>query len=351
MDLFGDLPPPAGDKASSLCDEVSPDSGIKRQAEESIGEERHPKKVKKEVYCLRGYLGERQGERDDMQDAHVMIDDIILHQITSSLPEKICRISYYGVFDGHAGPRASQYAAENLHKNIISKLPKVGDSQHFDREVKRCLIESFKKTDEEFLSLAAKATPSWKDGSTAVVLLIIDNTIFSGNLGDSKAVLCRKEHKMTCIPLTKTHTPVDFDERKRIEKSGGIVRDGRVMGVVEVSRSIGDGRFKHCGVISTPDIFKCQLTDNDLFLLVACDGLWNVFKPEEAAEYILQIIEDEKIQPSEDQRIKTNYASTDAPISVRSYRYETACNRLAVEAVKRGCTDNVTVMVIDIQQP
>ena len=82
------------------------------------------------------------------------------------------------------------------------------------------------------------------------------------------------------------------------------------MGVVEVSRSIGDGRFKHCGVISTPDIFKCQLTDNDLlvksisnytnkiisflfsrFLLVACDGLWNVFKPEEAAEFILQIIE------------------------------------------------------------
>ena len=56
----------------------------------------------------------------------------------------------------------------------------VGDSQHFDREVKRCLIESFKKTDEEFLSLAAKATPSWKDGSTVVVLLIIDNTIFSG---------------------------------------------------------------------------------------------------------------------------------------------------------------------------
>ena len=35
-----------------------------------------------------------------------------------------CRISYYGVFDGHAGPRASQYAAENLHKNIIGKLPK-----------------------------------------------------------------------------------------------------------------------------------------------------------------------------------------------------------------------------------
>ena len=37
-----------------------------------------------------------------------------------------------------------------------------------------------------------------------------------------------------------------------------------MMGVVEVSRSIGDGRFKHCGVTCVPDIFKCQLTDDHL---------------------------------------------------------------------------------------
>ena len=37
-----------------------------------------------------------------------------------------------------------------------------------------------------------------------------------------------------------------------------------MMGVVEVSRSIGDGRFKHCGIISTPDVVRCVLTENDL---------------------------------------------------------------------------------------
>ena len=35
-------------------------------------------------------------------------------------------------------------------------------------------------------------------------------------------------------------------------------------------------------------------------------------------------------------------------ISDREYRFELACNRLAVEAVKRGCTDNVTVLIVDI---
>ena len=34
------------------------------------------------------------------------------------------KMCYYGVFDGHAGHRASQFAAEHLHKNIMLKLPK-----------------------------------------------------------------------------------------------------------------------------------------------------------------------------------------------------------------------------------
>lgn len=43
-----------------------------------------------------------------------------------------------------------------------------------------------------------------------------------------------------------------------------VIREGRVMGILEVSRSIGDGRFKGCGLISTPDVFRCQMNDNDL---------------------------------------------------------------------------------------
>jgi integrin-linked kinase-associated serine/threonine phosphatase 2C len=41
-------------------------------------------------------------------------------------------------------------------------------------------------------------------------------------------------------------------------------REGRAMGIVEVSRSIGDGRFKGCGLIATPHLLRCQVTDDDL---------------------------------------------------------------------------------------
>ena len=104
------------------------------------------------------------------------------------------RVAYYGVFDGHAGSRASSYSAKHLHQHINSHLPKgvqtctsgsiillfpsilvvsilviplssiQGKVQNLDREVKKCLLESFKKTDEDFLRLAADASPSWKDG-------------------------------------------------------------------------------------------------------------------------------------------------------------------------------------------
>ena len=71
-----------------------------------------------------------------------------------------------------------------------------------------CLIDSFKKTDTEFLQKASAASPSWKDGTTAVCVLLLDETLYVANLGDSKVVLCRKEgDKKTHLRLSKDHSP------------------------------------------------------------------------------------------------------------------------------------------------
>ena len=71
-----------------------------------------------------------------------------------------------------------------------------------------CLIDSFKKTDTEFLQKASAASPSWKDGTTAVCALILNDTLYVANLGDSKAVLCRKDgDKLSHLRLSKDHSP------------------------------------------------------------------------------------------------------------------------------------------------
>lgn len=363
MDLFGDLPPPA--PASSPFDSLPRPKAKEESA--SLGKrgggavetlsDLSSKRSKKGNYrfSLKGYHGERRGEREDMQDAHTMIDDFTPQ--FEALPNNICRVAYYGVFDGHAGPKASEYAAQNLHRKILATLPQ-GEVVNLGKEMKKCLTEAFKKVDDEFLRKATEAKPTWKDGSTVAAVFVLDDVVYSANLGDSKAVLCRrasssssssseKKGQLSFVSLTKDHNPSNFEERKRIEKHGGSVRDGRVLGIVEVSRSIGDGRFKHCGLIATPDIFRTQLTENDLFILIACDGLWKVFSVEGAASFIITVLEDESITTLKDDASETNFESKKTT-SARDIRYEEACNRLAVEAVKRGCTDNVTVMIVDI---
>lgn len=115
-------------------------------------------------------------------------------------------------------------------------------------------------------------------------------------------------------------------------------RDGRVLGILEVSRSFGDGRFKGCGVIATPDVLRCSLTDKDKFLLLACDGLWKGFEVDEALKYINDILEEEKPERGKDSEDVTETSV-----------YETACSRVAGDAIRKGSSDNVTVMLVEIK--
>ncbi|KAK1168696.1 integrin-linked kinase-associated serine/threonine phosphatase 2C isoform X2 [Acipenser oxyrinchus oxyrinchus] len=289
---------------------------------------------------LKGFVAARKGEREDMQDAHVLLNDFSAE--VSPLPARVSRLSYFAVFDGHGGARASRFAAQNLHLNLASKFPKgcMASATNMEKMVKKSLLDSFKQTDDDFLKHASSQKPAWKDGSTATCVLVVDDVLFIANLGDSRAVLCRAagedSKKMSTLALSKEHNPTQYEERMRIQRAGGTVRDGRVLGLLEVSRSLGDGQYKRCGVISTPHLRRCQLTPNDRFLLLACDGLFKVFSPEEAVSFVVPILEEETLEQKEGKTLQDT-------------RFETACNRLANEAVRRGCADNVTVLLVNIE--
>lgn len=138
---------------------------------------------------LKSYVAERKGERDEMQDAHVLLDDCT-PDYSKFVPSKAQRVSYYAVFDGHGGSRAATYAAKHLHIRLSEKLP-CGSVTNFDKEFKRQLVETFRIIDEEFLKEASQKHPVWKDGTTACCVLVLDDSAYIANLGDSKAVLCR----------------------------------------------------------------------------------------------------------------------------------------------------------------
>uniref|UniRef100_A0A3B4FKX7 PPM-type phosphatase domain-containing protein n=1 Tax=Pundamilia nyererei TaxID=303518 RepID=A0A3B4FKX7_9CICH len=84
-----------------------------------------------------------------MQDAHVLLPDM------SGCLSTLSRVSYFAVFDGHGGARASGFAAENLHHTLAKKFP-TGDAENADKLIKRCLLDTFKQTDEDFLKKASR---------------------------------------------------------------------------------------------------------------------------------------------------------------------------------------------------
>ncbi|KAG8445401.1 hypothetical protein GDO86_010255 [Hymenochirus boettgeri] len=287
------------------------------------------------LLSLKAHVAERRGEREELQDAHTICD---LSQDCQPMPSDLSRLLYFAVFDGHGGTRASHFAAHNLHRNILKKIPR-GEKTSVEKSMKKCILDAFKQTDEDFLKQAASQKPAWKDGTTALCVLAADNILYIANLGDCRAFLCRfneENQKSTVLSLSREHNPIQYDERMRIQRAGGNVREGRVLGVLEVSRSLGDGQYKRFGVISTPDVKRCPLTESDRFILMACDGLFKAFSPEEAVNFILSHLQEKSCTAQDD------------PPDLDSL-YEAACHRLANEAVRRGSADNVTVLLVQIK--
>lgn len=74
-------------------------------------------------------------------------------------------------------------------------------------------------------------------------LITKDNTLYCSNSGDSRAVLVSRNGKVT--ELSHDHKPDEAGEMQRIRAAGGFVDDGRVQGIIAVSRAIGDWEYKN----------------------------------------------------------------------------------------------------------
>ena len=128
-------------------------------------------------------------------------------------------------------------------------------------------------------------------GCTAVAAMVRNGEVTVANTGDSRCVISRNG---VAEPLTLDHKPVLLEEAERIMNAGGFVRDNRVNGALNVSRTLGDLDFKrndklphtHQMVVATPDITTFELQKGDEFVIIACDGIWDVLSNQEAVDFV-----------------------------------------------------------------
>ncbi|KAI5318406.1 hypothetical protein L3X38_038114 [Prunus dulcis] len=108
--------------------------------------------------------------------------------------------------------------------------------------------------------------------------LILGRTMLIANAGDCRAVLGKRGR---AIELSKDHKPNCTSERLRIEKLGGVIYDGYLNGQLSVARALGDWHIKgskgsNCPLSSEPELEEIVLTEEDEFLIMGCDGFWDV---------------------------------------------------------------------------
>ncbi|OVA14524.1 Protein phosphatase 2C (PP2C)-like domain [Macleaya cordata] len=274
--------------------------------------------VNKSPCIIEADAAEDKGSRHTMEDACVVLPDASLQ-----FPGKLSRCAHFAIYDGHGGRLAAEYAQNHLHANVLSAgLPR----ELMDvKAAKKAILDGMIVNLNSVLGITISG--GWQDGATAACIWVLGQTVFVANIGDAKAVVARsspadnsQNHLDGASPLKAI---VLTREHKAIYNAGGSVSsNGRLQGRLEVSRAFGDRQFKKVGVTATPDVHSFDLTEREHFIILGCDGLWGVFGPSDAVDFVQN-------------QLKEGLSVT------------AVSRRLVREAVReRRCKDNCTAIVI-----
>lgn len=236
---------------------------------------------------LRAGCASMQGWRVNMEDSH-----IAKFNVAKDLED----VHVFAVFDGHGGKEVARFVEKHfIEELLVNEAFKRQDFENALREtfLKMDVLLLLPENRKEINQL--KGNDDDKNdsyaGCTACVALLVKNTLYVANAGDSRCVLSSNKN---AIEMSLDHKPDLEVEKNRINKAGGYISDGRVNGNLNLSRAIGDLDYKKDGtlsqkeqlIIAFPDIKKRELTPDDEFLILGCDGIWESLTNQEIVEFV-----------------------------------------------------------------
>ena len=251
---------------------------------------------------IKGYaFNTSMGNIRDYNEDTITATKIILDGVNDS------NTFFFAVYDGHGGNGCSLYLKEKLHHFI----------KNFTKE---SLNEAINTVEEKFMSeeaLDEKGEIKDPSGSCGIMALIQKNKLIIANVGDSRLVLFKKN---SLYFSTEDHKPGSPSEKTRIEKGGGMVyqtpsliplhQNGKEIeppwrvlpGRLSVSRTFGDveakneklGGMKNV-VVALPDITEIELDEDFNFMVLGCDGIFDVLSNEEILECVKIVLKEKEI--------------------------------------------------------
>ena len=218
---------------------------------------------------------------------------------------------YLSVCDGHGveGHFVSEFIKEVLPYYMSENLIKRDILSETDKElIHQIITETFLLVNNMLVS--NENINSLFSGSTCVSVIYTPQRLIVPNIGDSRAVLGRFDKttgKYKAIELSRDHKPTEKDEAKRIYENDGRIQpfteDGEFVGPQRVwikeeevpglamTRSFGDRVAASVGVISEPEIKEFDFDENDKYMIIASDGIWEFISSQECIDIIQKYYE------------------------------------------------------------
>ena len=233
--------------------------------------------------------------------------------------------SLFALFDGHQGNVAAATSAVCLHNEIIQRLKTTDDD-----DISEMLQDSFVAVNKKLKIMSVR------DGCTAVAAFIKNNSCYTVGVGDSRIVRVRMKSEERA---TTDYKPTMRAEFERLRESGLTVNaEGRIGRKLAVSRSMGDfwchsdseNQSETGALFVTPQVneftFENEEPDQDIGLIIACDGVWDVISDHEAAEIVRKVY-------------NTTRSGQDAATRIRNI------------AFALGSKDNISCIVVLLNPP
>lgn len=251
---------------------------------------------------------------NDTQDVEVTYGSKRTRRITMPL-------SYFGIFDGHGGDKASQFCADWMTAYIRNDAS-------YPYDLGYAMKNAYTTIDDDFVATG------YPDGCTAcAVTMVGGRRIVCANAGDSRAIVVRRDGSI--VRLSRDHKPGMPDETRRITELGGrVIYWGRwrVEGLLAVSRAVGDASLKPY-ITAEPEICEYDVGKDDLFLIISSDGVWDVMDNEEAAHVV----------------IASSCAMEDGNLKIDTDRFKWAARNLCEHARSCGSSDNFSIICVDLK--
>ncbi|KAJ0406883.1 hypothetical protein ATCC90586_001464 [Pythium insidiosum] len=261
---------------------------------------------------IRSGYAEAKGSRSYMEDKSLGLAECDLAALGPAAASTFASLAFFGIYDGHNGDATARLLQQRLHRDILSDPQFAEDPVAAIRDV--CERVDLEILDQQNRSVGSSAGEEDEDsagrrssgGGTAAALQPIsfsgaaaalavlarrqaddrrETLLYVANVGDCRAVLGAADG--TALDVTWDHKAAHDGERARIEASGGFVHNGRLDGILAISRGFGDLAHKHDGhLIATPDVYARPVGPDDAFLLLASDGLFDVLTSQQAVTFI-----------------------------------------------------------------